>query len=46
VLTNLDWFPDLSGSMAHFRLGVQEIKKPRFVDAGVGLAAQVAYHPV
>lgn len=43
VLNDLDWFPEFFKDMAHFSLGVQEIKEPRFIEGLFNLAAQAGY---
>lgn len=45
ALNDLVWFPDFFRSTAHFSLGVQEIKDPRFIDALLGLGAEFGYVP-
>lgn len=40
VLSNLEWFPEFFKKLAHFSLGVQELKQPRFVDELRQLAVQ------
>jgi hypothetical protein len=42
-LNDLEWFPEFFKSMAHFSLGVQEVKETRFVEALDGLAAEAGF---
>ncbi len=43
VLNDLGWFPEFFKGMAHFSLGVQEVKEPRFIEGLLGLAAQAGH---
>ena len=42
-LNELPWFSELFRRMAHFSLGVQEVKDPRFVAELIGLAKEAGY---
>ena len=42
-LNDLDWFAEFFKATAHFSLGVQEVKEPRFIERLLGLAVQVGY---
>lgn len=43
-LDELDWFSEFFKKLAHFSLGVQEIKDSRFIDELKRLAADAGYH--
>ncbi len=43
ALNDMEWFPDFSKAMAHFSLGVLEVKEPRFVEEFIGLASHAGY---
>jgi hypothetical protein len=44
-LNGLEWFPDFFRGVAHFSLGVQEVKELRFIESLVGLANTAGYRP-
>jgi len=42
-LNDLEWFPKLFKALAHFSLGVQEVKDERFISELIRLAEQAGY---
>lgn len=42
-LNELEWFKSLFKAVAHFSLGVQELKEERFVEGLIQLASQAGY---
>jgi hypothetical protein len=42
-LNDLEWFPDFFKALAHFSVGVQEVKDERFIEELLRLGSQAGY---